>query len=130
MTNFQESDIKVSWDEATKCIINEGIGFNRDEKIKAKLNSVLALLKEKKATRLLIDMRQVAPFGKEIQTWIEEDWVPRMIAAGLKTQAFVTPNSLITRMIMDKSAQKPPRPGLETAYFESPEAAKEWLNSR
>lgn len=124
------SDIKLSWDETVQCVIAQGTGYRKNEKAKESLNKVLELLKEKKASKLITDMTQVAPFGKEIQTWIVKDWVPRMIAAGLKTQAFVIPKSGVTRLIMNETAQRPPFPGLEVAFFDSQEAAKEWLLSR
>ena len=130
MMDSHASGIKVSWDETVQCVISEGIGYNKDEKIKACLNSVLDLLKQKNASKLITDMTQVAPFGKEIQTWIETDWAPRMNAAGLKSQAFVLPKSGVTRLIMNKTAQQPPFPGIEVAFFEELEAAKKWLLSR
>lgn len=129
MSNSQTSGIYVSWDKTTQCVICEGVGFNKEDKVKAGLNSVLELFKQKKATRMLTDMKQVAPFGKEIETWIEQEWLPQMIAAGLKSQAFVIPQSAVTRMILDKTVQKDSSPGREVAFFDSQEAAKEWLRA-
>jgi hypothetical protein len=129
MSNAQTSGIYVSWDETAQCVICEGVGFNKEEKVKAGLNSVLELLKQKKATRMLTDMKQVAPFGKEIENWIEQEWLPQMIAAGLKRQAFVMPQSAVTRMILDKTVQNTPSSGREMAFFDSQEAAKEWLRT-
>ena len=129
MINSHTSTIVASWDETIQCVVCEATGFFRDDKIKEGMNNVLELFKQKHSTKLLSDISQVAPFSKAIDNWIEQDWMPRMIEAGLHSLAFVIPKNVVTRMIMEKTDTTSTE-DLSMVFFDSQEAAKEWLLSR
>jgi hypothetical protein len=70
------------------------------------------------------------PFSKEAERWVNEDWFPRAIAAGIKKMAVLIPKSTLGKMSVESVMGKAPGTDLTTAYFDNQEAAKKWLISR
>ena len=129
MSYSSESFISISWDEANQYIFFVGVGISPTEKVQAKLNEMLDLLKQKKASKILLDIREIALYSKNLETWIEQAWEPQAIAVGLKTQAFVLPENHFTRKMLINAVRKSNNTALKRAFFDSVEGAKEWLST-
>jgi hypothetical protein len=106
MSSSPQSEISISWDVVNQYILLVVKGYLPSEKIQAKMHEVLALIKQKNASKMLIDITQGSPYSKALENWIEQVWEPEAIASGLKTQAFVLPKNALTRNILDSSMKK------------------------
>ena len=69
------------------------------------LDSGIDLLKQHKATKWLSDNRDLKPHSEEDGKWVNEDWLPRAIAAGWKYWALVVPETTIARLNMVEFVQ-------------------------
>jgi hypothetical protein len=120
----------ISWDETLRYFTLEARGFVPDEKTKAGMEQLLEFFQQQGASKLLLDLKQTAPFSKDLEVWLIQSWYPRMIAAGLKNLALVLPQNALARLHLDKAVAKKPLPNLETELFEKLAPAIKWLSTR
>lgn len=127
MIYFDAPHATVSWDNATKCVHVEWKGFVHGEMVTTVLNNALDLFRTKETDRWLADTRKLKVFSDEDSRWVNEDWFPRAIQAGVRRMALLVPESVLAQMALKRLMQKVKDVELETAYFDSVEKAKAWL---
>lgn len=130
MLYFQDTYVIVSWDESTQAVTVVWKGFVTLDKVRTGLEKALELYQAKGKGKWLADTTQILPFGKEAERWMNEDWFPRAIKAGVKKMALLIPKSSLGKMSLESLMGKVPGTDLTTAYFDNQEAAKKWLISR
>jgi hypothetical protein len=91
------------------------------------LNTGIELLKQHKAVKWLSDNREIGPHSEEDGTWTNNDWLPRVIAAGWKYWALVVPNDVKARMNMSEFVNSFYEMGVRIMVFTDVEQAMEWL---
>jgi hypothetical protein len=127
---INEEQVKVSWDEATQCIMSEWYGMVPTAKLRGTLEKILELCQQKATKRYLADISQLTVVTKDDEAWLGENWFPRAMAAGVKSFAFVIPKSALTRLSANEVIRKVPNTDKEMTQFSSLEEAKKWLRSR
>src|SRR5689334_22710931 len=63
--------------------------------LRAGLDTGIEVMQEEGAIKWLSDNRDVEPHSPEDSEWVNNDWLPRAIAAGWKYWALVVPSSTI-----------------------------------
>jgi hypothetical protein len=117
----------VSWDPISEAIRIEWRGWADSAERKAILESGLGALREHRGSRWLADCREMKAVKQEDQEWIEQSWFPRVLAAGLRRMAVVTPNSGLARMNLEDIMRRVPGTKLDSGSFATVEEATEWL---
>jgi hypothetical protein len=131
MIFLDEGCATISWDEAYQILVVEWKkGFIHVNEAQNVLDKALELYYQKGKGKWLADTGQLTAFSKQIEIWIQENWLPRATAAGVKSMAFVRPTSVLARMAISSLMSKIPQTELQTAYFDSQAKAREWLRSR
>lgn len=121
--------VELAWNPGIECVEyvpERGLTL---EEAKAALNRAIQLLKDKKTHKILVDVRAHDRFGPEEGAWVEAEWVPRAVEAGMRVVALVLPKALIAAMEIDKTAGRidPTATGHKRRMFEGPESARDWL---
>jgi len=129
MIYFEESFVRVSWDENIEAVVIEWLGLARSENLKIGLNAGLKLLAEKNKGKWLADTKKLGVFGKADEDWVNKAWLPQALAAGLEKRAYVMSESALTRLAMVAVVNRASAPGVESAFFDNLEAARAWLRS-
>jgi hypothetical protein len=62
------------------------------------------------------------------QEWVNQDWMPRVLAAGLRRMALVIPKSGLALMNVQEIMSRVPGTKLDVAYFATIDEAREWLS--
>src|SRR5690348_1724441 len=101
MSYFEEPFVRVSWDENIEAVVIEWLGPARGEKLKSGLNAGLKLLAEKNKGKWLADTKKLGVFGQADEEWVNKDWLPQSLAAGLKKRAYVMSESALTRLALE-----------------------------
>jgi hypothetical protein len=122
------SNSAVYFDAENRLVRLDYYGHTPEQENRDSSDKSIELVKEKGVSKLLIDIRKMTPFSKEMQGWYIEDWLPRAVAAGVKSEAIVVPTSALSRLAVNATMNKVNT--LEFVYFDSVEAAQDWLNSR
>jgi hypothetical protein len=86
----------------------------------------LQALDETRATRLLMDLRQMRLVLTDDERWLATELLPRIAKTALKRMAIVRPENALARPIVADLAK--PRPtGTQSKRCETLEEAKDWL---
>lgn len=117
----------IHWDDEVRCVHLEWKGFAHGEMIQRVLNSALDLFRTKHTDRWIADTRKMRVLSPEDSQWVNEDWIPRAIQAGVRRIAVAVPESVLAQMSLRRLKGKGEGDNVEMAYFATLEEAKEWL---
>lgn len=129
MIHYDAPHLTILWDDETKCVVLEWRGFVYGEMACDSLNRGFDLFVQKGASRWLGDMRKLKVWGEEETRWINDDFFPRIFAAGLRRLAYVVPESALAQLSLQRMMRPIKEEVCETAYFSTPEEAKRWLRA-
>ena len=116
----------VRWDAQSEAAHIEWQGWARPAEFKAANNGLVDAIKDHRGSRLLGDSRQIKVIQQSDQDWVNEDWFPRILAAGLTRMAMVLPNSSLAKMNIDDMVSRV-ADRLDVAYFATLDEARDWL---
>lgn len=129
MIYFNERYLTISWDAEIGAVRMEWKEFIDGPPFRAGLDAGLALVEQKKSVKWLADLRRLGPVTLEDQKWSNEDWFPRVIAAGLRYMALVSPRKVVAQMSVRTIMAKVMDKNLTTAHFDEVEQARDWLRN-
>lgn len=95
--------------------------------LRAVLNSGIELLKSHNAEKWLSDNREIEPHSEEDGAWVNEDWLPRAVAAGWKYWALIVPDDLMARLNMSEFVESFYNKGIRIMVFTDHHQAWSWL---
>lgn len=122
--------VTLAWDNNLRCMkIGWSGEYMSGEDYRAILMQLLDVLETKGGSRILIDMRNMPVMSPEDQAWVQSEWMPQSIKAGLKYSAVVMPKRALSRLTLRHLAKDAEGIKRERAYFETPEEASAWLKS-
>lgn len=129
MIYYNERWATLRWDETCQAVYIEWKGYAEEDNFRKPLEMGLNLLQTKRSSRWLADTRLMGPMRQIDQTWTNEDWMPRAMAAGLRWSAIIHPQSAIARLSMKQLMSRINEAELVTANFEDLESARAWLRN-
>lgn len=101
--NVSPSDaLRIYYNEKANCIITRSIGFVYDTELKTFLDKIIIFLKEKNTNKLIVDLTYRQTYTVEDQEWIDKDWFPRALQAGLTYFGYVMPDDLFMQLSADE----------------------------
>ena len=127
MLSSPEFGCSVTYNPAIPCVVMEWRGYATSVLFREANERVLAAIAERRASRLLGDVTDFVLIGAEDQAWLNENWLPRAIAAGLRRCAIVQPQYYFNRVAVEAVAKKINPERLEVGFFADQETAIEWL---
>jgi hypothetical protein len=130
MMHFDERFLTIHWDEDTKAVWAEWKEAVEGEPFRRGLNAGLELVRQKKARKWIADTKHMGVVSVEDVKWTNEDWIPRVVAAGLRWMAFVMPRKVVAKMAVKTVVSKLGEHELSTSYVESLDDARAWLRAR
>jgi hypothetical protein len=116
----------VKWDAASQAAHMEWQGWARPEEFQAANDALIQAITDHRGTKVLGDSRQIKVIQKTDQEWVNRDWFPRILAAGLTRMALVLPASGLAKMNIDDLVGRV-ADRLDVAYFATLEDARMWL---
>lgn len=120
---------RLSFDPDKK-IVHHCFHPNLDgENLRAVLNGGIELMKTHQAYKWLSDNRELKPHSEEDGRWVNEDWLPRVIAAGWKYWALVVPDDVKGRINMVEFVESFYEKGIRIMVFTDFDAAWDWLEN-
>jgi len=116
-----------SIDKASEIILMQWHGYATSSQFRAICESMLQLMKEHNIWRVLADTTHMKMISMEDQKWLDNEWLPRAIAAGYEKCAIIVSPDYFTRVTVDSVVSKIDQNQLEIRYFDDVSAAREWL---
>ena len=122
-----EPDFHVSYAPEVPCAIMVWRGYHTSASFREKNEQVLAFLTACRAAKLLCDIRHFLLIDSTDQAWLNEYWLPKALAAGLRQCAIVTPLYYFNRVAVQSVVGRIDTQVLQVEYFESAVRARRWL---
>jgi hypothetical protein len=116
----------VKWDAAAQAAHMEWQGWALPTEFRAANDALVQAITEHHGTKVLGDSRQIKVIQKGDQEWVNRDWFPRILAAGLTRMALVLPESGLAKMNIDDMVSRV-ADRLDVAYFATLDNARKWL---
>jgi stage II sporulation SpoAA-like protein len=118
----------VKWDSACKAAHIEWQGWANPAEFAAANDAIIVALRQRGGSRALGDCREMRVIKQSDQDWVNRDWIPRILAAGLRRMALVIPKSGLALMNVQEIMSRVPGTKLDVAYFATVEEARDWLS--
>jgi hypothetical protein len=126
---FREDFLEIFYDEEDQWLHADWRGYQTDTSVKAGVNSLIDLLAQHQAAKILNDNTRTLGIWMENAPWLVFDALPRARKAGLKAFAHVYGPSRFSRVSADAALFLLKRSNIEIRAFEDVESAKKWLRS-
>ena len=117
----------VRWDEEGQLVLVEWEGWADSGEFAVLLEAELRAIEQHRGSVLLADCRRQKVLHPNDQDRANREWLPRALAAGLKSFAVVVPASVVAEMNIRDSLEKASGAALKVAYFATVEEARAWL---
>jgi hypothetical protein len=127
---FDSSFLALHWDEADRSIWAEWKGTPSGDPMKQAFEVALKLITEKGVHKWLADTGNIGTMDPADVKWVNDDWVPRAAAAGIRWMAFVAPKKIVMQLAVRSFISRIDDRELANGYFDSLEAAREWLTAQ
>jgi hypothetical protein len=126
---YPSFECAVGYDADVPCVIMTWQGYATSREFRDANERVLGVIAERGATKLLGDIKRFVLIGADDQHWLSTNWIPRVMQAGLRTIALVTPVFYFNRVAVENVGQKLDPEALILQYFETRDTARQWLAS-
>lgn len=125
--HFDSPFVALHLDEAEQCIWAEWKGVPAGDPMKNAFEVALRLITEKGVRKWLADTRNLGTMDPADVKWVNDEWVPRAVAAGIRWMAFVAPKKVVMQLAVQSFMSRINDRELANGYFDSLEAARAWL---
>lgn len=117
----------LEWDEEIEAVVFTWNEFASGQRFRKGANELLEFIRSKNASKLIVDASGIKVHDNEDQRWLAEEWLPKIIDAGIEYTATVYEDTPLAEMEM-----KSLRPHLEghpiTAIVTvDKDEAREWI---
>ncbi len=126
---FASPTLTLSWEPTLRYLKMVRVGFSKGEAFHLELEKIIEELTAHGANRQLNDFRKMKPIAPEDQAYINRDWLPRLVRAGLRHSAVLAPESAIAQMSLTAVVARVADADLATRYFATEEDARAWFRS-
>ena len=127
-TYYRDSTITIAFNNDSKCLDVDWIGYQDFATVKAGGMVMLEMLKKNGCQKVLNDNRNVLGTWSEASDWAASVWFPLMELAGLKYFAWILPDSAFSQLSAKKSVDE--RNGnIKIQFFSDDTEAIIWLLS-
>lgn len=129
MVFYNDRWITIRWDESLKATWAEAKAYAEGEELRAGYNAMLELCRQKRNSRYLADARNLAPISQADQRWLNEEWFPQILAAGVRFMAIVMPRGAAARLSARQILSTINNITIVTNHFDDIETARAWLRT-
>jgi hypothetical protein len=129
MLYFDKPWMAIRYDESLQAVHMEWKRYAEGEEYRSGFNVGLELLQQKRVSRWLGDCRLLGPVTQADQQWMNQDWHPRAVAAGMRWVALVLPRAAVGRLAIRYVIMKLNQAELAINNFDDLESARAWLRT-
>jgi flagellar biosynthesis GTPase FlhF len=120
----------IEWDDDIEAVVHTWEEFTSGQEFRDGCEALLDAIKRKNADRILVDTRGIQAHDDDDQAWLEEQWVPRVIDAGVSYAATLIPDSAIAEMDMEELMTELEEYDYTTMMTADMDEAREWVASQ
>jgi len=126
---YNEDFLKIEYDQSCSCAFMHWGASPGPEQYREGNEKVLEALQIDDKSSLLIDLKALnIMMSLSDQVWTAKEWIPRVLEHKLEKLAIVIPESFISQIAIKSIYGGLPQEGVEIAFFETVEEAREWVS--
>ncbi len=130
MIHYDQPHLTLRWDADGNIVLAAWKGDVHGEPMRDGLEEGLRLIVEKRAHKWLVDGREFNSIDPADVKWVNDNWIPRAVDAGIGWMAFVMAKKVVMAMTMKSFIARINQRELSTAYFDDLEGARAWLRAQ
>lgn len=121
---------RLEWDDELDTVLYTWKQFVTDEQFKQGANAILEHFENNDVSKLIVDTSTITAHDEEDQQWLEEEWTPAVIEAGMEYNCVVYPESTIAEMDRRRIQEQLSNLPYDALWTDSMEEAREWMAER
>lgn len=106
MVLYETDYIHITYKTETGTLCCVWVGRQTEEGIKSAGAIIIKIIEEKSVKKILNDNRQVKGSWKDVAGWVNEEWFPAIIRAGVTHFAWILSTNIFARYSARKAAGK------------------------
>ncbi len=122
--------VSVRWFGGGPWLVVEWKAWANSSEYRQAHETILVAFRRHRARRLLMDAAKARVISQEDQSWVAEDWTPRMLAAGCRWTAVVVPDKALMKTIVENIDTRIRDGSFVVGYFGTIDEARTWLSAR
>jgi hypothetical protein len=123
-----ETDVcQIRYDPDARCVVMVWQGYATSAEFRAANERVLAAIYAHRVENLLGDVSRFVLIGATDQNWLNDNWIPRAIDAGLRRVALVQPTYYFNQVAVENVGRRLDANRLQLSYFGDMASARDWL---
>lgn len=128
MEILNEDYVKIDFDNETEILSLTWLLNPTSEEIRSGLNTGSDFVKENGVKKWIGDTNLLGVIAEEDMEWINNEWFPSLLAAGIKKMAVILPDNVFGQMnVEDIMGTVDTSTGFESRYFDNVEEATSWI---
>lgn len=127
MLLYESKNSKVEWLEHEKIVVKTVYDFIYGEELRGAFEAGFDALVKYNGAKWLSDNHGLKMYRPEDMTWINEDWLPRMLKAGWKYWAAIEPKNVLGKWSMRNFINFFQQHGIVLQVFNCVEDGVKWL---
>jgi len=127
----------IEWDDEVDGIVHTWTEFASGEAFREGCNQLLAAVQDRNASKMIVDTSNVKAHDDEDKQWLQTEWTPKTIEAGVEATAMVRSDSVISEMEMDELVEEMddelpggPDGAYEALITDDMAEARDWIASQ
>jgi len=128
MIVYQDKISTIEYDVENKNITYIEHGFARKELLIAQLKAVIEFSKTTPVQSVIADYRKLHGSFKNIFTYLQEEYYPALKSQGLKCEAFIISEDIISTYLTNELVKDLNKRGMNAAIFSNTKSAGEWVS--
>ena len=130
MIYFDESFLTLSWDESANVVCAQWKDAVEGDPMRRGLQVGLELVSLKQSEKWLVDSRTLGSIDPADVKWVNDNWIPRAVDAGLRWMAFVLAKKVVMKLTMKSFIARINGRDLSSAYFDDLDEAWDWIRAQ
>lgn len=118
---------RIEYDEAIDAVVFEWTEFASGAAFREGANALLEYFRRADTDKVLVDSGGIEAHDDEDQRWLEEEWTPEMIEAGMEYNCVVHPEGVIAEMDVEELMEQLEDLPYEAHWTSDEAEARQWL---
>jgi len=124
---IDEDKHTVEADDDIDALIHTWSGFSSGEEFRETCNDLLDVIRERDENKLIVDTSGIKAHDEADKQWLQEEWIPKEIEAGIEYSVSVTADSVISQTEMEEFVDQTSDLPLTYVLAGDMDEAREWI---
>lgn len=120
----------IYYEKDSQLVVMDWDGYATSEQFREGTETMLNILIENKATKVLADAKDMVLIAGDDQKWLETKFIPRAIRFGFKVCAIVRPHSYFNKVAVESFSYRVDQERFTISFFDTSEEARAWLSTQ